>query len=176
MEQDGGETFHITKHILRTESDVKTLDVKILELKEDPSNLQLLVDVMAMIYSHLEFLQDEPLRDFDLVNYVLAAALKSDKLEAQHLGLVMSYLDSIDAPDLYFQYAILRVSQKLDELKLYDIATALTFSHKLGEEDTMAKLERKIQEYVIHASDKELLGTGTNLLGLCFMYSYMQAN
>ena len=51
MEQDGGETFHITKHILRTETDVKTLDVKILELKEDPSNLQLLIDVMACIYS-----------------------------------------------------------------------------------------------------------------------------
>ena len=41
---------HIYKHMIRTEQDVKSLDVKVLELKEDPSNLQLLFDIMAMIY------------------------------------------------------------------------------------------------------------------------------
>jgi hypothetical protein len=40
---------HINEHFIRTQYDVKTLDVKIYELREDPQNIKLLYDVMAMI-------------------------------------------------------------------------------------------------------------------------------
>ena len=43
------EMSHINEHYIRTQNDVKTLDVKILELREDPSNIKLLYDVMAII-------------------------------------------------------------------------------------------------------------------------------
>ena len=71
------------------------------------------------------------MKDFDVVNYVLAAALKADKLEPENLGLVMTYLILIDAPDLYFQYVILRMSQNLGSLKLYDISMLLDRSNSL---------------------------------------------
>ena len=51
LDVDDGETFHITKHLLRVDQDVKTLDVKIFELKENPDNIQLLYDIMALIYA-----------------------------------------------------------------------------------------------------------------------------
>ena len=35
-EVDQGETKHITRHILKNLQDVKTMDVKILELRENP--------------------------------------------------------------------------------------------------------------------------------------------
>ena len=49
------------------------------------------------------------IKDFDLVNYVLANALKADKIVPQDLGLVIAYLEQVYAPSIYFQYAILRV-------------------------------------------------------------------
>ena len=49
-QNDDGESYHITKHIVKAEQDFKTLDVKILELKEDPENLQLLFDIMAQVF------------------------------------------------------------------------------------------------------------------------------
>jgi len=33
------ETSHIFKHFIKNQQDVKTLDVKILELKEEPDNI-----------------------------------------------------------------------------------------------------------------------------------------
>ena len=36
---DQGETRHITRHIVKSSYDVKTLDVKIMELRDDPDNL-----------------------------------------------------------------------------------------------------------------------------------------
>ena len=47
---DQGETLHITKYIIKNSMDVKTLDVKILELRDDPDNIQLLLDVISIIY------------------------------------------------------------------------------------------------------------------------------
>jgi hypothetical protein len=49
-ELDQGETMHITKHMVKNSYDVKTLDVKIHELKENPSDLKLLYAIMSMIY------------------------------------------------------------------------------------------------------------------------------
>ena len=52
---------------------------------------------------------DAKLKDFDVVNYILAAALKADKISSDDLGLVLVYLIEVQAPSIYFQYAILRV-------------------------------------------------------------------
>ena len=39
QEADQGETKHITKYVVKNMQDVKTLDVKILELRENPDNI-----------------------------------------------------------------------------------------------------------------------------------------
>jgi succinate dehydrogenase/fumarate reductase flavoprotein subunit len=39
VEADQGETKHITKYVVKNMQDVKTLDVKILELRENPDNI-----------------------------------------------------------------------------------------------------------------------------------------
>ena len=66
---------------------------------------------MSMIYEQHEELVagNEQLKDFDVVNYILAAALKADKISPDDLGLVLVYLMEVRAPSIYFQYAILRV-------------------------------------------------------------------
>ena len=71
---------HVNKYIIRTLEDVKTLDVKIMELRDDPSNLDLLLDVMGMIVASTESLieKGDIIKDFDIVNYILANALKAD--------------------------------------------------------------------------------------------------
>jgi hypothetical protein len=43
------ETQHINRHFIKTGQDVKTMDVKIMELRDEPDNLQLLLDTMALI-------------------------------------------------------------------------------------------------------------------------------
>tara|TARA_B110000285_G_C14531092_1_gene340820 strand:- start:211 stop:423 length:213 start_codon:yes stop_codon:yes gene_type:complete len=70
----------VNKYIIRTLEDVKTLDVKIMELRDDPSNLDLLLDVMGMIVANSETLieKGDIIKDFDIVNYILANALKAD--------------------------------------------------------------------------------------------------
>lgn len=35
------------------------------------------------------------IKDFDIVNYVLANALKADKIAPQDLGFVMHYLETV---------------------------------------------------------------------------------
>ena len=79
---DKAETKHIYKHLVRTSFDTKSLDVKIMELKEQPDNIQLLFDIMAMIYYESEEIVEEnrSIKDLDVVNYVLASALKADKI------------------------------------------------------------------------------------------------
>ena len=96
--------LHIFKHIIRVDNDVKTLDVKILELREDPHNIQLLYDVIAIIYRDYETLinQGKFIKDFDVVNYILACALKIDKIEPENLGIIIDYLSLVDAPSIYF--------------------------------------------------------------------------
>lgn len=83
---------------------MKTLDVKILELRDDPQNIMLLYDVMAIMYRDYEMLikQGELIKDFDVVNYILACALKINKIEPQNLGLVFEYLNVVSAPSIYF--------------------------------------------------------------------------
>jgi hypothetical protein len=88
--------------------DVKTLDVRIMELKEDADNVELLLTILSMVIQEFPHIE-QPIKDLDLVNYVLANALKIDKVPADSLGLVMMYLERVDAPSIYFQYAILRV-------------------------------------------------------------------
>ena len=50
-----------------------------------------------MIYNaHDELMESgEEIKDFDLVNYVLASALKADLIEPIDLGLVLSYLEVV---------------------------------------------------------------------------------
>ena len=40
--------------MVKSSLDVKTLDVKIYELREEPENLQLLLDVISMIYENMK--------------------------------------------------------------------------------------------------------------------------
>lgn len=126
-EVDDGETFHITRHIVKAEQSYKTLDVKILELKEDPQNLDLLFDIIALVFQNIEDIKSGEMiiRDLDLVNYVLANALKADIIKTGQLGLVVYYLDTVNAPSIYYQYAILRICQNLVDCKLYDINLAM---------------------------------------------------
>jgi hypothetical protein len=57
----------------------------------------LLYDVMAIIYRDYELLihKGELIKDFDVVNYILACALKIDKIEPENLGLVFEYLNLV---------------------------------------------------------------------------------
>ena len=59
---------------------MKTLDVKIMELKEEAENIPLLLSVLACVYQDADDLieRETHITDFDLVNYVLANALKAD--------------------------------------------------------------------------------------------------
>lgn len=51
-----------------------------MELREDPSNLDNLFAIISMIYENYYELEetDAEIKDFDIVNYVLANALKAD--------------------------------------------------------------------------------------------------
>ena len=51
-----------------------------MELREDPSNLDNLFAIISMIYENYYELEetDTEIKDFDIVNYVLANALKAD--------------------------------------------------------------------------------------------------
>ena len=109
---ENAELYHISKHMIKNHNDIKTLDVKILELREQPDDLDLLYSIMAMIYEekdHRIEVGEAEIKDHDLVNYVLANALKADKIPAEELGLVLAYLECVSAPAIYWQYAILRV-------------------------------------------------------------------
>lgn len=80
MRNELQEHKHIHKHVYQNWNDVKTLDVKILELREQPDNVDLLISILAMIFSEADSLMEkgEEIKDFDIVNYVLAKALKAD--------------------------------------------------------------------------------------------------
>ena len=96
-------------------TDVKTLDVKIFELREEPDNIPLLISILAYIHNESDMILEngEGIKDFDLVNYVLAKALRADKIKTEDFGMVLAYLVSVNAPDIYWQFAILRVHQNL---------------------------------------------------------------
>jgi len=57
----------------------------------------LLYDVIAIIYRDYDLLikQGRMIKDFDVVNYILACALKIDKIEPENLGLVIEYLNVV---------------------------------------------------------------------------------
>lgn len=63
-----------------------------------------MLDVISIIYDkHDEIVEaGEAIKDFDLVNYVLASALKADKIEATDLGIVIAYLEVVQAPSIFF--------------------------------------------------------------------------
>jgi hypothetical protein len=64
----------------------------------------MLYDVIAIIYRDYDILikQGRMIKDFDVVNYILACALKSDKIEPENLGIVIEYLNLVEAPSIYF--------------------------------------------------------------------------
>ena len=72
-----------------------------MELKENADNLELLLTIISMVIHEFPYLTEPP-KDLDLVNYVLANALKADKVPPDSLGLVMMYLDVVRAPSIYF--------------------------------------------------------------------------
>ena len=82
-----------------------------MELRENPDDIDLLNSVMSWILWDSEEIMErgEEIKDFDVVNYILASALKADKISTSDLGLVITYLEVVNAPSIYFQYAILRV-------------------------------------------------------------------
>ena len=82
MEKDQQEMMDRNKHYLMNLRDTKTLDVKIMDLREDPSNVDLLLQVLSRIVMESEIIREEGegVKDFDIVNYILANALKADKI------------------------------------------------------------------------------------------------
>ena len=83
-----------------------------MELQENADNVDLLLTVLSMILEEFPDLT-EPIKDHEVVNHVLGHALKGDKIPAGDLGLVLTYLETVQAPSIYFQYAILRVHQNI---------------------------------------------------------------
>jgi len=134
--------------ILNSSMSEKSLDVKIYELRENPSDVDLLVDVLAYLIYTIDMMIEEdnmkPIKDIDLVNYVLASALKIDQVPPKHLGLVMAYIDKVNAPSLYFQYAILRVHQHISEVRLYDIAQTVNNCQHLIDDSKVNKLLARV--------------------------------
>jgi hypothetical protein len=115
--------------------------------------------------------EDQPIKDFDLVNYILANALKADKIDASDLGCVLSYLEVVNAPSIFFQYAILRVHQNLPKVKLMDIGLSLQNGHHLLDTDKIQKLCDRIQNHIEVSHEKMLCQGGFNLKGLSLIYS-----
>ena len=150
---------------------MKTVDVRINELRDDPSNIKLLYDVMALICANIETLKDDGIKDHDVVNYVLASALKADQIEAKNLGLVMNYLNDVNAPSIYYQYAILRVHQNLHKVKLIDITLTLQEMFHLVDQDKMIKLMKRIENHFEVTNESLLLDNkGGNLKALTGLY------
>lgn len=114
---------------------------------------------------------NEEIKDFDLVNYVLASALKADKIDPSDLGLIISYLEVVQAPPIYFQYAILRVHQNLSKVKLIDIAMTMANAFYLEDEDKIQKLIQRVQNYIEITNEKILAAGQPNLKGLMTLYS-----
>lgn len=152
--------------------EVKTLDVKMQDLKENPNDLELLYDVMAMVHLQAEELaaRGQTIPGLDVVNYVLAAALKADQIAPSQLGLVLCYLETVNAPPIYYQYAILRVHQNLQDCRLLDIASSIENVHALGEDEKIEKVLSRVENYLEVTDEKKLLGEGPNLGGLLSLY------
>lgn len=144
------------------------MDVKIYELREEPENIELLLDIISIIFEEAESIVEEgkTIKDFDLVNYVLANALKADKIDPSDLGLVLSYLSAVNAPSIFFQYAILRVHQNLSKVKLIDISLTLTALHHLADEEKISKLLNRVENHIETTNEIMLAGDTYNLKGL----------
>ena len=82
-----------------------------MELRENPDNLQLLFDVLALIFQYEEEIKlgKMQIKDIDIVHYILANSLKANLISVEQLGLIFYYLDTVTAPPIYYQYAILRL-------------------------------------------------------------------
>ena len=89
---------------MKAETEVKSLDVKILELRENPDNLHLLFDIMAQVFQYADEIESGSLviKDLDVVHYILANSLKANLIKHQQLGLVFYYLMTVKAPSIYY--------------------------------------------------------------------------
>lgn len=63
-----------------------------MDLQEDPKHLELLYEVLATVVDTHDPNSKSPIGDLDIVNYILASALKADIIEPLNLGLVLMYL------------------------------------------------------------------------------------
>ena len=66
---------------------------------------------MAQVFQQEDLIRSGQivLKDIDIVHYVLAKALKADLIQHEQLGLVFYYLETVEAPSIYYQYALLRL-------------------------------------------------------------------
>ena len=66
--------------------------------------MELLLSILSMVIFESEMLieRGEAIKDLDLVNYVLANALKADKIAPENLCVVLQYLITSQAPSIYF--------------------------------------------------------------------------
>jgi len=112
-------------------------------------------------------------RKIEIVNYAVANALKEDEIRGQDLGLVLGYLEAVEAEPIYYQYALLRVHQNLHSCKLAEIASAVENCNALGEEHKIAKFLRKVEHHIEVTNQKFLLGDqDDNVAALCALYSF----
>lgn len=86
---------------------------------------------------------------------------------------MLYYLDTVRAPPIYYQYAILRVHQNLHNVKLIDIGMSVENVQMLGDDDKMMKLLNRVQNYIEVTNEKILTGGEgrSNLKGLISLYS-----
>lgn len=149
-----------------------------MELREQPDNVDLLISILAMIFADAEILMEkgEVIKDFDIVNYVLAKALKADQIKPEQIGVVLAYLDAVQAPSIYWQYVILRVHQNLHKVQLYDIAISLYHLQHLQESDKIIKVLNRVEGYLMSTPTKVLLGDKPALQSMSIIYNIYTMN
>lgn len=111
------------------------------------------------------------IKDIDVVHYVLANALKANLIKVEQLGLVFYYLETVNAPPIYYQYTILRLCQNIQDCKLFDISLALQSIDSLIDGELQEKTLMKITNYLEVTNDRILLKDGTNFRGLVGIYN-----
>jgi len=97
--------------------------------------------------------------------------LKADKIGAKDLGLVMVYLQYVNAPSVYFQYTILRVHQNIHKMHLIDIAVTGGEVFHLHQDEKIEKMLRRIENHVELTNTKVLLSNpGGNIKAVSMLY------
>ena len=86
--------------------------------------------------------------------------------------MVILYLETVDAPSIYFQYAILRVHENLNDVRLIDIADSMIHLPHLNDDEKMLKVINRVQTHIELTHESLLLrDVKSNLRALMSLYN-----